>query len=143
MGGRAGRAAPTPPLAPPRPSRPSFREEIAHLPLEEQVEHLVFALEQITTLPAAVSRLLLERGISLRPQEGAILFALHRRMPSPISYDGLIAVVSWRRVPDSWAQQKMVNVIVCRLNAKLAEKRMGFRIRNVRGFGYFMEQVRE
>lgn len=123
--------AASPKRAPPPPPGPT---DIASQPLQDQVEHLRWAIEEITTPPPEFMASVAELGVHLTQGEGRMVGALMKHAGKPMTKEALLIAMAFDRHIDHLPDEKMVDVVVCKVRKKLQGS--GFQIDTLWGQGY-------
>lgn len=107
---------------------------LAGLPLKEQVEHLLWANTEMTSLPTDETAQQLCRA-GLTPSEERVVALLVKRAGQALSRDVLLTALTWDKAGDAPCE-KTIDVLVCRIRRKLREAAVPGEIRAVYGLGY-------
>jgi DNA-binding response OmpR family regulator len=105
---------------------------LSAMTLREQVEHLTFALQEITG--GDVAEVDGYPGVHFSPHEARVLNAIKSRCPRIAPHSALYAAVTWDRSAEP--DPEIVKVHVSRIRRKLRSAGYDNPIKNEHGLGY-------
>ena len=103
--------------------------------LRDQVEHLRFMLDEITSPPPEWTQTMARVGVSLSPCQSRVLGALVHAKGAIVTRESLLAATIWDRQAAE-PEIKVVDVYISHVRRKLREAGVPGEIMTVWGVGY-------
>lgn len=116
----------------------SLIESIRQLPREEQLEMALFQLEQLLSTGDSLSDFWAET-FGLTRSEAKIFSLLYRRSPRTVPRSGIHAAIVDLNGTDT--QEKLVDVLVCKMRRKLKTQGFPDSIKTSWGSGYYIPDI--